>query len=126
MTGDAERKSAERTGSVNMRNITGNVAGVGAGAIGNITIGGMPDPALAELQRRLTELQAIVDRHAAELNDAEAARAALAEADREVRSGTPQHGRLRMLLSAVVGAASGVSAVTAAASGIRSLLDGLG
>ena len=109
-----------------MRNITGNVAGVGGGAIGNITIGGTPDPTLAELQRRLTELQAIVDRHAAELDDADAARAAVAEADREVRSGTPRHGLLRMLLSAVIGAASGVSAVTAAASGIRSLLDGLG
>ena len=68
------------TGSVDMRNITGNVAGVGGGAICNITIGGTPDPTLAELQRRLTELQAIVDRHAAELDDADAAREAVAEA----------------------------------------------
>jgi hypothetical protein len=127
MTGDGEpRRNTGMTGNVEMRGISGNVAGVGAGATGNISIGGTSDPAIAEVQRRLAELQALVERHAADLDDAEAARAAVAEADREVRSGHPQQGRLRMLLSAVAGAAPGVSAVTAAVSGIRGLLGGLG
>ena len=90
-----------------------------------IYIAGPADPALAEVQRRPPELRALVERHTAELDDAEAARAAIAAVDRELRSGDPQPTTLRMLLSAVVGAAPGVSAVTAAVQGIRGLVGSL-
>jgi hypothetical protein len=116
----------ENTG-VNIGSISGGkFAGVGAGATGNIYEGSQPAQELAELRRRLEELQELVERNAAELDDSDAARDAVAEAQTEARSGNPEPRKLRMLLSAITGAASSVSAVTTAASGIRALLDGLG
>ena len=99
---------------------------MGDGATGNIYEGSQPAQELAELRRRLEELQELVERHAAELDDSEVARDAVADAESEVRSGNPQPKTLRRLLSTIAGAASGVTAVTTAASGIRALLDGLG
>jgi hypothetical protein len=122
MTGDSRTEKSDFT----IEHIGGDVGSVGPGSTGSIYKGSSPAPELGELQRRLEELQELVERYAAELDDSEAARDAVAEAEREARSGNPQPRRLRMLLSAITGAASGVSAVTTAASGIRALLDGLG
>jgi hypothetical protein len=116
----------DEKGGVNIGSISGgNVSGVGPGATGYIYAGSPPAQELAELQRRLGELQELVERHAAELDDRDAARDAVAAAQTEARSGNPEPRKLRMLLSAITGAASSVSAVTTAAGGIRALLGGL-
>jgi len=122
MTGDFRTEKSDFT----VGSISGNIAGVGPGATGFISVGGSPAPELVELQQRLGELHELVERYAAELDDRGAARDAVAAAQTEVRSGNPEPRKLRVLLSAITGAASGVSAVTTAASGIRALLAGLG
>ncbi len=113
------------TGDFHIGNIGRDAVGVGHGATGSISRGGAAPPGLAELQQRLTELQALIERHAAELADSEVARDAAKEAETEAQSGDPRPRRLRMLLSAITDAATGASAVTSAASGIRALVDGL-
>jgi len=119
MTSSAGNEKSEVTiGSIS----GGNVAGVGAGATGNIYEGSQPAHELAELRRLLGELQELVERHSAELDDRDAARDAVAAAQTEARSDKPEPRKLRMMLSAITGAASGVSAVTTAVSGIRALL----
>jgi chromosome segregation ATPase len=122
MTGDSRMENSR----FSIGHIGGDAVGVGPSASGFLSKGGSAAPELVELQRRIQELQQLVERHAAELDDSEVARDAVADAESEVRSGNPQPKRLRMLLSAITGAASGVSAVTTAASGIRALLNGLG
>ena len=117
MTGDSHIEKSDFTIGSN----SGNIGAVGPGATGSISIGS-PAPELVELQRRLGELKELVERYTSELEDSETARHAVAEAEKEARSGNPQPGRLRMLLSAITGAASGVTAVTTAVRGIRDLL----
>jgi uncharacterized small protein (DUF1192 family) len=114
------------TGDFTIGYIGGDAVGVGHGAEGSISKGVLPDSQLVELHKRLAELRALVERHAAELDDRDTARDALAEADSEARSGNPQPRRLNILLSAITGAASSVSAVTTAVTGIRPLLQGFG
>lgn len=113
------------TGKFEMRDVHGNFAGVGPGATGSISIGSETGSTLAEIERALAELRGLLAQHAAALDDRDTAEAAVTEAEQELRSGRPRPGKLRMWLSAVTGAASGVTAVTAAASAVRDLLSGL-
>lgn len=114
------------TGNFEMRNVQGNFAGVGPGAKGSITIGSEgSSPTRAEIEHRLAELRSLLEQHAGALEDRQAAESAVTEAEQELRSPQPQPGRLRMFLNAVTGAASGVTAVTAAVSAVKDLLGGL-
>jgi hypothetical protein len=110
---------------VSIGQINGDVGSIGPGSSGRVHKDRSSAPELGELRRCLDELHDLVERHAAELDDRDTARKAVAQARNEVRSGDPQPRKLASLLSTITGAASSVSAVTGAVSGIRQLLSGL-
>jgi len=110
--------------SIRIKNEHGNIVGVGRGATGTY-IGSESSSTLAEIQRQLAELRGLLTQYREALNDCDTAYEAMAEAERELESGRPRAEKLRMLLSAIGGAAPGVTAVTAAASAVRDLLSGL-
>jgi hypothetical protein len=107
------------TGNFEISNIhNSTLTGIGHGA----QVTGPPAAELTQLQRKIAELEALVERHAPELADGDIARDAVAEAAREARSEEPERQTLRRLLSTIAGAATNVSAVTAAVSSVRALL----
>jgi hypothetical protein len=90
------------------------VGAIGQHAKGRIEYGRPADPRLTDIDRRLTELRALLDQHAAELTDAAGAREAVDAATTELRAERPEPGRVRLFLNSVAGAAPGVAAVTQA------------
>jgi hypothetical protein len=97
------------TGGYNVFGHGNEIGAFGEGATNINYAGGTTE---ADLDRRITELRALVDRHAARIADLPAAREALDAAAEEARGGGGRPGQLRLALNAVAGAAPGVTAVT--------------
>jgi len=112
---------SEVHGNIRTGNVSGQGIAIGHGARASFEAG--VDPGLlAKVEQRLAELNALVDEHADQLDDPETAREAVTAVGQELRAASPQPSRLKVLLSAVTGAASGISAITTAVAGIRGLL----
>ena len=111
-------------GSFNLENVRGTLIGVGNHAKGTNKIVGA-SPQLAEVERMLQELKALLAEHATEIDDKANAQQALAKVQQELRSEEPRQGKLRKWLSAVGDAAPGVSAIAQAVAAIRSALTSL-
>jgi DNA repair ATPase RecN len=108
-------------GSFQVGDVTGQGIAIGHGA--RATFGAGVDPAeLAQVTQKLAELSALLDKHADRLNDLATAREALAQVKQELQSTNPQPPRLKILLSEITGAASGISTITTAVAGVRGLL----
>jgi hypothetical protein len=108
-------------GDIRTGNVSGQGIAIGHGAEASFQ-SGVDQELLANIERQLAELNALIDKHADDLDDPEIAREAIAAVEQELRAANPQPSRLKMLLSAVTGAASGISAITAAVAGVRGLL----
>jgi len=107
-------------GNIRIGDVTNSGIAIGDGAQATSVVGG--DPAkLAQVTQKLAELSALIDEHADRLDDPATAREALAQVRQELQT-NPQPSRLKMLLSAITGAASGISAITTAVAGVRGLL----
>lgn len=90
-----------------------NIGAIGRYARGSVhRSGGPTDPRMADLDRRLADLRALIEKHATALADAPGAREAADAVSEELRSDHPQPSRLRLYLTAIAGAAPGVTAVT--------------
>jgi DNA repair ATPase RecN len=108
-------------GNIHVGDVTGHAIAIGHGA--RATSGASVDPAkLAQVAQKLAELSALIDRHADRLDDSATAREALAQVEQELGTTNPQPSTLKMLFSAITGAASGISAITAAVAGVRGML----
>ena len=108
-------------GNIHTGDVTGQAIAIGHGA--KATSKASVDPAeLAQVTQKLSELSALIEKHADRLDDPATAREALAQVKQELRTPNPQPSRLKMLLSAITGAASGISTITAAVAGVRGLL----
>ncbi len=108
-------------GNINTGDVTGQAIAIGHGA--KATSRASVDPAkLAEVTQKLAELGALIDKHPDRLDDPATATEALAQVKQELRKTNPQPSQLKMLLSAVTGAASGISTITTAVAGFRGLL----
>lgn len=108
-------------GNIHTGDVTGQGIAIGHGA--RATSRASVDPAeLAQVTQKLAELSALIDEHADRLDDPATARGALAQVEQELQTPIPQPSQLKMLLSAITGAASGISAITTAVAGVRGLL----
>ena len=108
-------------GNIHTGNVAGQAIAIGHGA--RATFGASDDPAeLAQVTQKLAELSALIDKHADRLDDPATAHEALAQVEQELRTTNPQPSKLKMLLSAITGAASGISTITTAVAGVRGLL----
>jgi hypothetical protein len=108
-------------GNIHTGDVTGQAIAIGHGA--KATSRASVDPAnLAQVTQKLAELSALIDKHADRLDDPATAHEALAQVKQELRTTDPQPSRLKMLLSAITGAASGISTITTAVAGVRGLL----
>jgi hypothetical protein len=101
--------------SINFSGGNPNVGAIGSHATGHVHAGSYPSrPELAEIDRRLSDLRALLDRHAAVLADLASARAAIDAAAEELRTQRPEPSRVRLFLNAIAGAAPGVTAISQA------------
>jgi chromosome segregation ATPase len=107
-------------GNIHTGDVTGQAIAIGHGA--EATFRSSVDPKLAQVTEKLAELSALIDKHADRLDDPATAHEALTEVEQELRTTNPQPSRLKMRLSAITGAASGISAITTAVAGVRGLL----
>jgi hypothetical protein len=108
-------------GNIHTGDVTGRAIAIGHGAEATYTAS--VDPAkLTQVAQKLAELSALIDKHADRLDDPATAHEALAQVKQELRTTNPQPSRLKMLLSAITGAASGISTITTAVAGVRGLL----
>jgi DNA repair ATPase RecN len=108
-------------GNIHTGDVTGQAIAIGHGA--KATSRASVDPAeLAQVTQKLAELSVLIDKHADRLDDPATAREALAQVKQELRTTNPQPSQLKMLLSAIAGAASGISVITTAVAGVRGLL----
>jgi DNA repair ATPase RecN len=117
----AEDEMSDGHGNFEVHGVTGQGIAIGHGA--RATFRASADPAeLAQVTQKLAELSALIEKHADRLDDPATAREALAQVNQELRTMDPQPSRLKMLLSAITGAASGISAIATAVAGVRGLL----
>lgn len=107
-------------GNIHTGDVTGQAIAIGHGA--EATFRSSVDPKLAQVTEKLAELRALIDKHADRLDDPATAHEALAQVEQELRTTNPQPSKLKMLLSAITGAASGISTITTAVAGVRGLL----
>lgn len=108
-------------GNIHVGDVAGQ--GIAIGHYARATFRAGADPAeLAQVTQKLAELSALIEKHADRLDDPATAREALAQVKQELRTPDPQPSRLKMLLSAITGAASGISTITTAVAGVRGLL----
>jgi DNA repair ATPase RecN len=108
-------------GNIHTGDVTGQGIAIGHGAKATSRTGA--DLAeLAQVTEKLAELSALLDKYADRIDDPATAREALAQVKQELRTPNPQPSQLKMLLSAITGAASGISTITTAVAGVRGLL----
>jgi hypothetical protein len=110
-----------RHGNIHTGDVTGQAIAIGHGAKATFRASGDPKLA-AQVTEKLAELSALIDKHADHLDDPATAHEALAQVEQELRTTDPQPSRLKMLLSAITGAASGIATITTAVAGVRGLL----
>ena len=114
------------SGAINIVNSRGNFAGIGEHAHANVATNAVANQPLDEIERELTHLTRLLEKHAGAVADRRAAEEALAQAKEELHSGGPRPPFLRTALNAIVGSAPGISAVADAVSAIKDLVGGLG
>jgi hypothetical protein len=110
--------------SISIVNRGGSIGAIGRNSQGIVNNRADSNPKLTEVGRKLAELRRLLEQNSNQLDDREVAKTAVAEAEREIESSPPQNGKLRMLLSAISGAAPGVTAVADAVKAIKDLLGG--
>jgi hypothetical protein len=108
-------------GKFQVGDVTGRGIAIGPGARATYTASADPG-GLTQVAQKLAELSALIEQHAYRLGDPATAREALAQVKEELQTPDPQPSRLKISLSAITGAASGISAIATAVAGVRGLL----